>query len=169
MDLTGAKTVTDLVVENYEAADIFKKYGIDFCCAGDETVAQICYRKDLDYEQIKAELLLLDNQESRSKDFENWEFDFLVDYIVQRHHSYLMENIPLISDYTGSVEKIHGESHPETIKVKQFLRVAAEELSLHIHKEEYILFPFIKRIGYVRRNGLPLPQPPFDTMKNPLA
>ena len=39
------KTVGDLVAKDYRAAGVFKQYGIDFCCGGKKTVAEVCNQK----------------------------------------------------------------------------------------------------------------------------
>jgi regulator of cell morphogenesis and NO signaling len=35
-------------------------------------------------------------------------------------------------------------------------------------KEEEVLFPHIKRLGFAAANGSPAPFPPFGTVKNPI-
>lgn len=168
MELTASKTVAELVADNYRAADVFKKHGIDFCCGGGVTVVEICRRKNLDYDQIQDELLALDSQVSKSHDFKNWELDFLADYIVQTHHSYVKESIPLITQYAEKVAKVHGGHNPENIEIRDLFRAVAEELTMHMHKEEYILFPFIKKMAEAKREGMPMPRPPFGTVQNPI-
>ncbi len=83
MQITQSKTVAELVADNYKAADVFKKHGIDFCCGGGVSIAEICRRKNLDYAQIERELLALDKPIPKSHDFNNWALDFLIDYIIQ--------------------------------------------------------------------------------------
>jgi regulator of cell morphogenesis and NO signaling len=35
-------------------------------------------------------------------------------------------------------------------------------------KEEHVLFPHIKRLGFAADNNMPAPFPPFGTVKNPI-
>jgi len=164
-----SKTVAQLVTDNYKAADVFKKHGIDFCCGGGVSVAEICKRKQIDFATIESELAALDIQISESHDFNNWELDFLVDYIIQTHHKYVLENIPLIFQYAKKVAKVHGHHYTETIKIRDLFRSLAEELTAHLQKEEHILFPFIKRMVRAKKEGLPMPSPPFGTVRNPIS
>ncbi len=168
MKITTSKTVAEIVAENYKAADVFKKHGIDFCCGGGVSLAEICRRKSLDYKQIEAELLALGNDIPESHDFNNWELDVLVDYIIEKHHTYVMENIPLIVQYAEKVARVHGNHYTETVKIKDLFKEVAEELMTHLRKEENILFPFIKMMTKAKKEGLPMPSPPFGTVQNPI-
>jgi len=168
MNNTKSKTVAELVADNYKAADVFKKHGIDFCCGGGVSVAEICKRKKLDYSTIESELLALDSQVPKSHDFNNWELDFLVDYIIQTHHGYVKESIPLLFQYAKKVARVHGHHYTETIEINDLFQSAAEELTAHMQKEEGILFPFIKRMVAAHKEGLAMPNPPFGKVQNPI-
>ena len=162
------KSVAEFVSSNYKAADVFKKYGIDFCCGGGVSVAEVCREKNLDYEKIHGELNALDDQIPPSHDFNNWELDFLIDYIIQTHHSYVRKNIPLILEYAEKVARVHGHHYNETIELKRLFQNVASELTAHLQKEEGILFPYIKMMVNAIRNGMPIPNPPFGTIQNPV-
>ncbi len=168
MKITASKTVAEVVAENYKAADVFKKHGIDFCCGGGVSLAEICRRKSIDYAHIEAELLALGNDIPESHDFNNWELDVLVDYIVEKHHTYVKENIPLIVQYAEKVARVHGHHYTETVKIRDLFNEVAKDLPVHLQKEEQILFPFIKMMVEAKRKGLPIPNPPFGTVQNPI-
>ncbi len=38
-------TVAEIVAQNIRSADVFKKYGIDFCCGGKILLTLICEKK----------------------------------------------------------------------------------------------------------------------------
>ena len=168
MELIASKTVGEIVAENYKTADVFKKHGIDFCCGGGVGLAEICRRKSLNYTQIETELAALSNDIPESHNFNNWEVDVLVDYIIEKHHTYVTENIPLLFEYAEKVARVHGQNYPETVKIKDLFYKVAEELPVHLQKEEQILFPFIKMMAEAKRKGLPMPKPPFGTVQNPI-
>ena len=168
MEVMASKTIAELVVDNYKAADVFKKYGIDFCCGGEASLFEVCRKKSLDYEKIEAELNALDQQVARSHDFKNWELDFSIDYIIQTHHSYVLESIPIIFQYAEKVARVHGHHYKETIEIKEAFQLVAAELRAHLQKEEMVLFPFIKSMAKAKKNGLPMPNPPFGTVQNPI-
>ncbi len=162
-------TVAELVVEDYRKAEVFKKFGIDFCCGGKISVAEVCEQKNVDFEVVTNALDELDNQKEKpSQDFNNWELDFLVDYIVNTHHKYVIESIPILDAYSSKVASVHGTTHPEVVEIANLYRAVSEELSMHMHKEEAILFPIVKEIVRASRNNETLQPTPFGTIKNPI-
>ena len=168
MESISLKTVGEVVAENYKTADVFKKYGIDFCCGGGVSISEICKKKNLDFSEVEKDLLKIDSDVPRSHDFNNWKLDFLIDYILNTHHQYVLENIPLIIQYSDKVAKVHGQNHPETIEINKLFHAVAEELIDHMKKEENILFPFIKVQVQEHKTDSIKPNPPFGTVQNPI-
>jgi regulator of cell morphogenesis and NO signaling len=104
----------------------------------------------------------------RAYDYNNWELDFLTDHILNVHHNYVEQNIPLILTYCEKVAKVHGKTHPEVIKIRDLFYQIAGELASHLKKEELILFPFIKKAVKAEKEGSSLQRPPFGTAENPV-
>lgn len=169
-EVTNVETIGEMVTKDYRKAQVFKKYGIDFCCGGKKTLSEVAAKKGLDESIIKAELDVLDRsgEVDSGLTFDKWELDFLSDYIVNTHHQYVKENIPFISELSQKVARVHGDRHPEAIQVALTFDKIAQELSLHLMKEEKILFPFIKDLVQAKKGGLPLPQGPFDDVSSPI-
>ena len=168
METINKKTVAEIVSGNYKSADVFKKYGIDFCCGGGVSVAEICKKKNLDFQEVEKELLAIDSQIPMSHDFNNWELDFLADYIVNTHHKYVSENIPLIIQYSDKVARVHGQNHPENIEINTLFYEVANELLAHMQKEERVLFPYIRAMAKAKKENTALPSPHFGTVQNPV-
>ena len=168
MEVLQDFTVAKIVAKNYKAADVFKKYEIDFCCGGNVSLAEACEKKKINFYDIQNELQNIDNQSDSNFDFDRWELDFLIDFIINQHHSYVVENIPLIIQYSDKVAKVHGENHPETIEINKLFHEVAKELADHMQKEEKILFPFIKQMVKAKKESIPMPPAVFGTVKNPI-
>ena len=48
MEINQNNIIGDLVAQDYRAASVFKKYGIDFCCQGNKTIHDACEKKNID-------------------------------------------------------------------------------------------------------------------------
>ena len=168
MEALLEKTVAQIVASNYKAADVFKKHGIDFCCGGNVGLAEICKRKEIDVAEIEEELQSVASIKDDSHDFDRWELDFLIDYIINQHHSYVVENIPYIIQYSDKVARVHGENHPETVEINKLFHEVATELLAHMQKEEGMLFPYVKQLVKAKNDGIPMPLAPFGTVNNPI-
>ena len=161
------QTIGEIVAQDYRAASIFKRHGIDFCCGGKRSVADACIEKGLDLTTIEQELSELNRQPSPLQmSYQDWSADFLTDYIVNRHHAYVRKTIPEITAYAEKVAKVHGKRHPETVEMFYNWKALAGELEPHLMKEENILFPYIKKLAKAEENQ-PL-RPPFGTVQNPV-
>ena len=57
-------SVGKIVAENFAAAKVFKKYGIDFCCHGETQLHEACAALKLDVEEV---IQALQHQDSDGK------------------------------------------------------------------------------------------------------
>jgi len=163
--------IGEIVAKDIRKAEVFKKYGLDFCCGGKKTLEKACREKGIDANTVKGELDYLDmvTQVSiPSQNYDNWELDFLADYIVHTHHKYVARAIPEIFEYTQKVARVHGTQHPETVEVADYFVQVMNELNRHMMKEENILFPYIKTLVEAKKMGAKPELPPFGTIENPV-
>lgn len=42
--MTPETTIGEMVAQDYRAASVFGKHGIDFCCKGHRTLQEVCVR-----------------------------------------------------------------------------------------------------------------------------
>jgi regulator of cell morphogenesis and NO signaling len=161
-------TVAEVVTKNIKTADIFKSNGIDFCCGGNVSVKEICKKKAVDYDKLKAQIDSLENKVDKHLNFDSWDLDFLADYIVNTHHNYVTEANNLITQYSNKVAKVHGSHNPEVIEINELFMTVADELNLHMHKEEMILFPFIRKLANAKKLKKNIDPPHFGSIKNPI-
>lgn len=167
----GAKpeTIGQMVVKDYRRAEVFRKFGLDFCCGGKKTLTQACEKKGIDVVAVKEALNKIDAQTSAQIDnYDAWELDFLADYIVNKHHTYVKESHPMIFEFSQKVARVHGDRHPELIQLANDYIEIAEELTMHMQKEEMILFPYIKKLVAAKKSGEEIERPPFGSIENPI-
>ena len=163
------ETIGQIAAKDLRKAQIFKKYGLDFCCGGKKTVKQACAEKGLDVTKIEQELQQADKMPaSRPLPYGDWSVDFLADYIVNTHHSYVRKNLPDIRIYAEKVKKVHGNYHPELIRIHQLVEEVNAELTAHLVKEERVLFPYIKELVAAKNHVQPLHAAHFGTVQNPI-
>lgn len=161
------ETLGQIAAKDLRKAEIFKKYGLDFCCGGKKTVKEACQEKGLDVTKIEQELQMADkNPTSRPLPYGDWSLDFLADYIVNTHHSYVRKTLPEIRGYAAKVMQVHGAMHPELVAVYNLVEDINAELTSHMVKEEKVLFPYIKQL--VQNNGTPDQAAHFGTVQNPI-
>jgi regulator of cell morphogenesis and NO signaling len=167
----GAKeeTIGELAAKDLRKAEIFKKYGLDFCCGGKKTVKQACAAKGLDVTKIEQELQQADKYAgTRPLPYNEWNLDFLIDYILNTHHYYVQKTLPDLKAYAAKVAKVHGDHHPELVQVHQLVEGIYNELTSHMAKEERILFPYIKVLVETKSSGIKLDSPAFGSVESPI-
>ena len=168
MNITADNTVAEIVTENIKTAHIFKKYGIDFCCGGGITIEEACSKKGVDYTLLEKELVTVDMVVDQEHDYNKWDLHFLIDHIINVHHKYVEESIPLLLQYANKVAKVHGHHYVEVVEINSLFHEVAQELLAHMNKEELILFPYIKQLVKAKKEGSTLSRPHFGTVNNPI-
>ena len=168
MDLCETK-VADVVASNIKTAHVFKKYGIDFCCGGGVSIEKACEKKNIDLNTLLQDLSDVDNKVLPSQNFNNWELDFLIVYIVNTHHTYVKEALELIEAYASKVANVHGKAEPAVVRIYELFQVVAREMTSHMFKEEEILFPYIKNLIAVQKGRTIWSAPHFETVTNPIS
>lgn len=168
-DSETERTIGELVAEDFRRAEIFKKHKIDFCCGGKKKLSEVCKDKQLNFGQIEKELNQSNTKTTvASQDYNAWSLDFLVDYILNTHHSYVKSSIPVLLEYTHKVSKVHGHEHPEVIVLAEKFEKVAEELQSHMLKEEMVLFPYVKELVEIQKKGISAMLGSFGSVKNPV-
>lgn len=139
-------TVGEIVTNDFRAAEIFKKSGIDFCCGGKKSLDQACKEKNLEPSVVASQLRKLSSEKQEAYKFNEWNLDFLCDYIVNIHHKYVLRNLPNLVFYTRKIADVHGQNHPELREVANLFGKINQELLEHLRHEEEVLFPAIKAL-----------------------
>ncbi|MBK4715113.1 MULTISPECIES: iron-sulfur cluster repair protein YtfE [Tenebrionibacter/Tenebrionicola group] len=126
------------------ASALFRKYDLDFCCGGKQTLERAATRRELDLDAIEAELALLAEQ-PQEKDWRNAPLADIIDHIIVRYHDRHREQLPELILQATKVERVHADKPSVPRGLAKQLTMLHEELSSHMMKEEQILFPMIKQ------------------------
>lgn len=149
------ETIGQIVAKDIRKAEVLKKYGIDFCCGGKKTVREVCAEKGIDANEVERELLKTTQNISigNNLNYDEWNLDFLADYVVNTHHNFVRKYLPEIKGYAIKVAQVHGGRHPELLEIKELVEDVYNELMEHMVDEENKLFPLIKEIVKAKNNN----------------
>jgi len=147
------KPVGEIVAKDYRTAQVLRSYGLDFCCGGGRTLEKACSSKKIEIENVLSDLEALDRSNNTGDNYNEWALDFLADYIVNNHHTYVRKMLPEINFYSEKVARVHGERDPELYDILQKVRLLREEMLGHLQKEEKDLFPQIKVMVQTSKAG----------------
>ncbi|MBX2942453.1 MAG: iron-sulfur cluster repair di-iron protein [Cyclobacteriaceae bacterium] len=163
------RTIGEIVAEDYRAAQVFKNHRIDFCCNGNRSVAEACKDKNVELNKLVEEIESVQkDRPGNTTDFKSWPLDLLADYIEKTHHRYVEEKLPILKQYLKKLCEVHGNNHPELFEIYDEFSASAGELAAHMKKEEFILFPYIRKMVKVKSSKTALAAPNFGTVKNPV-
>ncbi|WP_207515675.1 DUF542 domain-containing protein [Longitalea luteola] len=152
---TGSKIspfsfVSDIVTNDYRTAEVFRKYGIEYCCGGKWPLKMVCESKNLDLAAVVKEL----EQSTQTISipytipFETWDIDFLIDYIINIHHVYLKKALPDTKEQLAKFANGHRRKYPELTALEVVFNDLLTDMLPHMVHEEEIIFPYIRQIAH---------------------
>lgn len=169
MEKIMERTIGQIVADDYRSASVFEKFEIDFCCNGNRSIEEACEQKRVDPNELtKALETALAETTTATSDYKSWPLDLLADYIEKKHHRYVEKQIPIIKEYLDKIVKVHGADHQELQQINYLFIASAGEFTMHMKKEELMLFPFIRKMVRAKKNNETLDAPRFGTVKNPI-
>ncbi|MCC7232032.1 MAG: iron-sulfur cluster repair di-iron protein [Bacteroidia bacterium] len=147
--MLAQKSLAEIVTLQPSSAVLFERLGIDYCCRGSRTLSQACENLQLSLDSVESELQQLfyvPVLTSGSECPEKMAPGRLAGHIVDTHHRYMKQSMPLIHHHLEKVCKKHGSRHPElTVLLEKFIRLESD-MRQHLYKEEHNLFPRIMEI-----------------------
>jgi regulator of cell morphogenesis and NO signaling len=170
MTITTTKTVGEIAAEMPNSTREFEKLGIDYCCGGSRTLGEACAAANITVDEALARLQksLAATQPGDSTDWQQQMLADLIGHIKGTHHVFVREECSRIEALAAKVVGVHGKNHPELFQVQEIFSALAEELSVHLMKEEQVLFPHIVRMEESVLAGEPAPPAMFGTVVNPV-
>lgn len=161
--------IGDVVAQDYRAAAVFNKYGIDFCCGGHKSIGSVLASTTVPVDDLQQELTtLLAQQQEEEQDFNAWSLTALAEYIIHTHHQYVRRHIPVLTGFLEKLQRVHGLRHPELKAVRDLFLESASALEHHMVKEEQVLFKYVLKMEEAQANHESLERPFFDSINNPI-
>ena len=171
LELDSQATVAEIVRKDYRTADVFLKHGIEYCCGAKWPLATVCMMKGIEEKVLAEELqkasrtVLLPSALS----FENWNVDFLVDYIINIHHHYLEKTLPdleiVLTDFTLD----HSKKYPYLSTLQTLFNEFHNECLLHLKYEEEVIFPYTRQIAHAFKNRDSFAHQLVRTLRKPVG
>lgn len=151
---TESDRVGDIVSQFPQARDVFKRYGIDFCCGGNRLLQDATRNLGVDVRQVMNDLDLLRDEsivsDEHKVDWSKESLQQLVDHIVTVHHAYLQKTLPILGELVTKVFRVHGLNHAELTEVHRLFHSLKLEFEQHLIKEETLVFPRIVEFSAMR-------------------
>jgi regulator of cell morphogenesis and NO signaling len=163
--------VSQLVTSNPARARVLERFGIDYCCHGRQSLTEACNTKSLDIAEVRRTLAQCEAQAAgeTEPDWSAVPLAELAKHIVDRHHVYLRRELPRLKGLLDKVIAAHGAGHPELDELKAVLQGLDAELTLHMMKEEHVLFPIVAQLEAAAATGGSVPAFHCGSVNNPIG
>lgn len=153
-ELNPGTTVGRIAANNPSAAKVFAKYRIDFCCGGGASLKQACEQKNLSPAALLGEIEQAAAKPGRLLRWNERKLSELAEHIVLRYHTYLRSELPRLDQLLEQSLRAHpGDSRDLWKPLQTIFRQFTVDLTIHMNKEEAVLFPWIEELEAVAGHG----------------
>ena len=169
MTINSNTPVGEVVKMNLNTAPVFQANHIDYCCGGSKSISEACSDAGIEPAELIDQLeKITEKTDPDSEFFNSLPLDDLCDYIVKRHHQYVKSNIPFLKASLDKICDVHGENHPELFDLRKLFNGSAGDLTMHMQKEEIMLFPYIAKMAKSEKEGSEISSSVFGSVENPI-
>lgn len=141
----------EIVNEIPKTSDVFKKNRIDFCCGGNIPLSEAAAQKGIQIHTLLEDLkAVAENSSKNDLNIEVWtnsDSNTIINHIIAQFHRATEEELTMLSPYVTKVSRVHGDNHPELLKVNELFYEFKKEMLEHMAKEEATVFPLIRRLA----------------------
>jgi regulator of cell morphogenesis and NO signaling len=139
------RTLGEIAVGLPGATALFRTAKLDYCCDGRSTLRNAAASKSLDLDRLVSDLERL--AESRAPAQPPLDTNALIETIVTRYHRVHSQELPELIRLAKRVEAVHRERPSVPAGLSPALERILGELTMHMQKEELILFPAMRKGG----------------------
>ena len=129
MKVMTAKTVRELAVENPAATRVFERFGIDYCCGGNQALQQACQRAGISLDEVVDSLGTEEEAACAARQVHDWQnqpLGDLITHIRNTHHKSTREESVRLAALLQKVCSVHGKNHPELFDIQSTFRGLAQ-------------------------------------------
>lgn len=164
MTYTKNYKLSDILLKNIKAASVFEKHNINYCINGNKTLEEACGTAEIKPALVISELNKLYGSYANDIKTNEWSLDFLCEYIVINHHTYIRKTFKKLLKQFKTIKRSHynDDTMNEFVKLNQ-------DFEIHMQKEEKLLFPYIKRLVDMEYSEKEFETAPFGLIKEPIT
>jgi regulator of cell morphogenesis and NO signaling len=163
----NSKTIREIALEKPQTTRVFEEFKIDYCCGGRRPFAEACLEAGVDPRLVADKLAAVLTNEANDYPEKKTPSD-LIDYIVDKHHVFTRNELERLTALMEKVCRKHGAHQPELFELQSILAALNDDLTVHMRKEEMVLFPYIKTLENSFARNLSVLPPHFRTVQNPV-
>src|SRR6185295_4035092 len=165
--INAETTVREVAIQLPESTRLFEQLKIDYCCGGNQRLADACTSAGLDVDTVieqLAEVTQPNAPEAAALDFADASLPELIEHILNTHHVFTWSEIDRLEVLKRKVIGAHGSNHPELFRLGELLQSLSADLKPHMFKEEKVLFPYMLSMAQAADQNQPRPFAPFETV-----
>src|SRR5215469_3119637 len=132
------RTVGEIAASLPGATEVFRRFGLDFCCKGNVALDESARQRGVDVSEVEQALSALPVDGKAEAPSETIE---LIDHILARYHEIHRRELRELVQLARKVEKVHAGNPAVPHGLADLLDHTRQELEQHMAKEELILFP----------------------------
>ena len=139
-----SQAIGQIAVQLPGATAVFRRLKLDYCCGGHVSLDQAASDKGLDLQAVVHELSALQRPSELPDLGTPTE---LVEHIIARYHEVHRAQLPELIRMARRVEAVHRDNPNTPHGLADALETMEQELLMHMHKEEAVLFPMLRAGG----------------------
>ncbi len=163
------QTVREIAIRHPASVRIFESLGIDYCCGGQRSLREACERANVPPDEVLNRISAAEDEPFTAGDWAHASVTELTRHIVDDHHSYIRRETPRLISICARVVARHGAAHPEVKSIQELFQALTDELSLHMMKEENVLFPYLAQMEAALSEGRAVPPAMFGSVEMPIS
>jgi len=166
--INSQTTVREVALQLPQSTRVFETLKIDYCCGGNQPLAQACASAGIDVDNVMEMLAEVTPSTSPVLDFQNLPLTELITHILETHHVFTKSEMDRLQLLADKVLAAHGGNHPELVHLEELVTRLCADLKPHMFKEEQVLFPYILAMTEAAAQKRAVPFAPFGTVNNPV-
>lgn len=145
-------SLAQLVTERPELIGLFENLRLDFCCGGEQSLAEACAARGFDPDTVRQMLEAFEaagpkaEAAAEERDWRQAGLGELCDHITTTYHDGLRRDLPELGELIDTVVRVHREERPELVDAEHAFVDLRNAIEAHIGEEESRLFPVMREL-----------------------